>query len=366
MAPLNPHAPVFIPTMESPPAMEPRSFSISFPQPYPLLQPLLPSCCLYEGMQLQPLLPSFTVLSSVVQIAGKYPPFSSHCFPTVGVEFLRVPLLPRLPSFALPATPLFPPATLLPPSSFCDETDKVVQPEGKTSSDAETDVGLPRSFVARKRGVRIGPRWRMKTGRPATRSFNPVLSSLWQPKLRCLRRKCNEADSSLDSLQIQTGADGDPRTTVMLRNLPNQLRKNALLSLLDSHCREENTLSAPSEYVHNPPSQYDFFYLPIDFETGCNLGYAFVNFTSSDGVMKLHRAFHHMKWDFLDSKKVCEVTYAKVQGLPELLAHCRRSVFVCDDEELLPMFFIPHRDGTMKHEVRHVGQRVPKCGHTSP
>ncbi|XP_078442798.1 meiosis protein mei2-like [Wolffia australiana] len=354
MAPLNPHAPVFIPTMEFPPAMEPRSFSISFPQPYPLLQPLL-----------QPLLPSFTVLSSVVQIAEKYPPLSSYCFPTVGVEFLRIPLLPRLPS-VLPATPLFPPATLLPLCSFCDETDKVVQPGAKTSSDAETDVDLPRSFMARKRGVRIGPRWRMSTGRPTRRSFNPVLSSLWQPKLRCLRRKCSEANSLLDSLQIKIDANGDSRTTVMIRNLPNQLRKNALLSLLDSHCCQENMVAAPSEDVHSPPSQYDFFYLPIDFETGCNLGYAFVNFTSLEGARRLHRAFHYMKWGFLDSKKVCEVTYAKLQGLPDLLSHFRRSVFVCDDEELLPSFFVPHRDGAMKHEVRHVGQRVPKSGHASP
>lgn len=52
--------------------------------------------------------------------------------------------------------------------------------------------------------------------------------------------------------------------------------------------------------------------------TGSNLGYAFVNFTSAAGAWRLHRAFHRMKWSIMGSKKVCEVTYARIQVIPEL------------------------------------------------
>ena len=49
--------------------------------------------------------------------------------------------------------------------------------------------------------------------------------------------------------------------------------------------------------------------------TGSNMGYAFVNFTNSEGAWRLHRAFHMMKWDFIGSKKICEITYARIQVL---------------------------------------------------
>merc|ERR1712176_1678209 len=52
--------------------------------------------------------------------------------------------------------------------------------------------------------------------------------------------------------------------TLIIRNLPNHLTRQDLLHALDSN---------------GYAGDYDFVYLPIDFTTGCGLGYAFVNMT---------------------------------------------------------------------------------------
>ncbi|CAA6666921.1 unnamed protein product [Spirodela intermedia] len=228
----------------------------------------------------------------------------------------------------------------------------------------------PRAICLRKRRVRIGPRWRTKMDssggrvrRGPKRSFSCRVGSFWLPKLRCLRKKCPDEDKLQENLQFRNGADaddgGDSRTTVMIKNLPNKMRKEALLSLLDSHCQKENGKVVHHDAVMNTRSQFDFFYLPMDFGTGSNLGYAFVNFTSAAGAWRFHRAFHQMKWSIMGSRKVCEVTYARIQGLTALMKHFRGSVFVCDNDELLPLYFVPHRDGVMQCEGHHVGRRVP-------
>lgn len=54
----------------------------------------------------------------------------------------------------------------------------------------------------------------------------------------------------------------DPRTTLMIRNIPNKYTKDRLLQLIDV------------DFMNT----YDFFYLPMDFENKCNVGYAFINF----------------------------------------------------------------------------------------
>merc|ERR1711862_380377 len=56
--------------------------------------------------------------------------------------------------------------------------------------------------------------------------------------------------------------DGTVPTTVMLRNVPNNISRESLLALLDRSGFE---------------GQYDFVYLPIDFARQSNLGYAFIN-----------------------------------------------------------------------------------------
>ncbi|XP_068640800.1 protein MEI2-like 6 [Aristolochia californica] len=128
-------------------------------------------------------------------------------------------------------------------------------------------------------------------------------------------------------------------TTLMIRNIPNKFTK-MLLDFLDSHCREQNS----SGNIDDETSAYDFVYLPIDFGSGCNLGYAFVNFTYRSATVRLQRVLHKKKWDILGSKKICEINLAKIQGVEALQRHFEKSIFACDSDEYLPVRFNPYRD----------------------
>jgi len=118
---------------------------------------------------------------------------------------------------------------------------------------------------------------------------------------------------------IMQGFDG--RTAVMLKNVPNKYSKAALLQLLDQ--------------THG--GTYDFFYLPIDFRNKCNLGYAFINFRDPRSIVALAEAFSGKRWERFKSDKVCEVTYARIQGKESLIDHFRSSRLVHKHEKYCPL-----------------------------
>ncbi|KAG0610883.1 hypothetical protein M758_7G099100 [Ceratodon purpureus] len=134
----------------------------------------------------------------------------------------------------------------------------------------------------------------------------------------------------------------DTRTTLMIKNIPNKYSQQMLLSLLDNHCTDWNTRE---ETIGEPESAYDFVYLPIDFKNRCNLGYAFVNFTSVHATKRLYISFHQQQWEEFNSRKVCHVTYARVQGRVALEEHFKNSRFACDTDDYLPLIFRPPRNG---------------------
>ncbi|KAF4700075.1 hypothetical protein FOZ62_017914, partial [Perkinsus olseni] len=91
-----------------------------------------------------------------------------------------------------------------------------------------------------------------------------------------------------------------PRTTLMIRNIPTKFTQSTLLEVINTH---------------GFSCTYDFFYLPIDFRSEKNLGYAFVNFNTPQLAQAFKRDFHHKKLKSLTSRKVLEITYARLQGL---------------------------------------------------
>ncbi|KAJ4952791.1 hypothetical protein NE237_029623 [Protea cynaroides] len=136
----------------------------------------------------------------------------------------------------------------------------------------------------------------------------------------------------------------DTRTTVMIKNIPNKCSQKLLLNLLDDHCIHCNELLADGD--GQPLSSYDFIYLPIDFTHKCNLGYGFVNLTSPQATLRFYKAFHMQPWpEVFNSKKICQVTYARLQGLEALKNNFKKSHIMCDIEEYLAVVFSPPRDG---------------------
>ncbi|TYH84454.1 hypothetical protein ES332_D02G197300v1 [Gossypium tomentosum] len=161
----------------------------------------------------------------------------------------------------------------------------------------------------------------------------------------------------LISEDAMVGSDSkDSRTTVMIKNIPNKYSQKLLLNMLDNHCIHCNEQIAEDD--DQPLSSYDFVYLPIDFNNKCNVGYGFVNMTSPQATWRLYKAFHHQHWEVFNSRKICEVTYARVQGLEALKEHFRNSKFPCEMEHYLPVVFSPPRDGKQLTEpLPIVGQK---------
>lgn len=49
---------------------------------------------------------------------------------------------------------------------------------------------------------------------------------------------------------------------------------------------QEQMLTILDSHIAN---QYDFFYMPVDIETNCNLGFGYVSVTSSDSLLHLYK-----------------------------------------------------------------------------
>lgn len=125
------------------------------------------------------------------------------------------------------------------------------------------------------------------------------------------------------SLNLQNIMDGkDRKTTVMIRNIPNKYTQKMLLAEIDVELK----------------GKYDFFYLPIDFKNKCNVGYAFMNLIDPFCILKLYEQFNGKRWSHFNSGKICEITYARIQGKQALTAHFRHSALMQVDEECQPMF----------------------------
>ncbi|TVU32660.1 hypothetical protein EJB05_24401, partial [Eragrostis curvula] len=131
-------------------------------------------------------------------------------------------------------------------------------------------------------------------------------------------------------------------TTVMVRNIPNRLKCDEMIALLDEHCAWTNRAAG------TVVSAYDVVYLPMDFRTGGNYGYAFVNFTTADAARRLCESLHGCGWKVFGSGKTIKIVPAKIQGKAALEGHLSRCRFECATKEYLPAVFTPPRDGGVR------------------
>jgi len=113
-------------------------------------------------------------------------------------------------------------------------------------------------------------------------------------------------------------------TTVMLRNIPNKYSQSVLLDAVD---------------MKGFKGQYDFFYLPVDFRNGCNMGYAFINFVWHDFAETFISAFRGFRLPALKSTKICDVSWARIQGLSDNIEHYRNNPINNLDPFFRPLVF---------------------------
>jgi len=101
-------------------------------------------------------------------------------------------------------------------------------------------------------------------------------------------------------------------TTVMLRNIPNNITRAGLLELFQSN--------------GFPTTSFDFCYLPMDFKRDANLGYAFVNLVSAKEATRFFQFFQGFEGWGLASEKVGDVCWGQpLQGLEKHIDRYRNS-----------------------------------------
>jgi len=83
---------------------------------------------------------------------------------------------------------------------------------------------------------------------------------------------------------------------------------------------------------------YDFLYLPHSFKSFANLGYAFINFDSTQDAIALVQRWHG-RLVFRNQRKELAVVPARNQGLEQLLEMCRqRGVHKIHNDDFRPFF----------------------------
>jgi hypothetical protein len=95
--------------------------------------------------------------------------------------------------------------------------------------------------------------------------------------------------------------------------------------------------------------QYDFLYLPMDFQSRISMGYSFVNFTSESAASRAMTVFEgYTKWR-IPSRKVCGVSWSHPhQGFEAHVQRYRNSPVMHED---VPDHYKP--------VILREGQRVP-------
>lgn len=222
---------------------------------------------------------------------------------------------------------------------------KDVRDEMSYASTADSDDG----------DLRLGAETEFVADRSPSSESAGHLSSLWDFGL--------SASPTLDGFQswqqgdyfimsqhstcaTQAGLLRNPITTTMLRNIPQRFGREALVDNL----------------INNGfGGAFDFLYMPNDFSTGINLGYAFINFVTEDVYMRFKCMFAGVKLAE-ESPKVCEVCDAKVQGKNANVDFYRDSTVMNMDEKYHPVVFENGVPQPFPRPTRPLGPVIWKAG----
>jgi len=143
----------------------------------------------------------------------------------------------------------------------------------------------------------------------------------------------NRISSGVPSGQAVWASDWPEGTTsVMIKNIPNRYTTEELLQEL---------------VVKGFACAFDFFYLPIDFETKRNKGYCFVNLHTEDLALQFREVFTAQKLERYKTQKVPEVSAATTQGFDaNVLKYLQQQSNRIQNPWFKPMIFVPsHVEG---------------------
>ncbi|KAI0769666.1 RNA recognition motif 2-domain-containing protein [Trametes elegans] len=127
--------------------------------------------------------------------------------------------------------------------------------------------------------------------------------------------------SGLDIANIESGVD--TRTTLMIKNIPNKMSDKDLFNFINAVC----------------PRRFDFMYLRMDFNNGCNVGYGFVNFITVQDLLRFVKTQLGVKWNMYSSEKVLQISYATLQGKEALVEKFKNSPIMKERESWRPKIF---------------------------
>ena len=124
------------------------------------------------------------------------------------------------------------------------------------------------------------------------------------------------------------------RTTVMIRNIPRQFSQAFLIETINMKMSSGIPGGQATPF-------FDFVYLPLDLGTSLNVGYAFVNLIEPELVIQLFNRFNNKRWPGSeDCKGTAKVTFARIQGLHQLVVHFSRSSIMNQPDSIRP-YFLP-------------------------
>jgi hypothetical protein len=136
------------------------------------------------------------------------------------------------------------------------------------------------------------------------------------------------ASPAEDAPNVQDGSTfAGGRTTVMLRNLPNNYSRTMLIAMIDGE---------------GFAGQYDFVYLPMDFNTKACLGYAFINLLTIGAAERFWCCFDGYSNWVIPSRKHCGVSWSNPhQGLKSNIDRYKNSPVMHEavPEEYKPIVF---------------------------
>jgi len=176
-----------------------------------------------------------------------------------------------------------------PRSSVLTSISNVSKVSSTTGSGLEFSADVGERSPGHTGGFSPGPKLlHIPTLPPPGSDLRTHMASLPSPMPSVGRLSSRSSNGSVNDLDPE---EGEAKTTIVLKNLPEVYTRAKLLELLDDEGYRR---------------RYDFVYLPIDFGSNTNFGYAFVN--------------------LVDTPKKAEVTWSeKRQGLEAQIERYRNS-----------------------------------------